>query len=102
MTERRDGHSKLVWDKAAQKMTTVDPHPPLRSARPSGSNADEWHLFLSEYCCDRPNQYSGMTYMAVQIAEAIEAAERRGREPCGECHLQPGERCDICGRTSHV
>ncbi len=20
-----------------------------------------------------------------------------GGEPCGECHLQPGERCDICG-----
>lgn len=70
--------------------------------RPAGSNADEWHLFLTEYCCNRPNQVNGMTYMAVQIAEAIEAAERRGREPCGECHLQPGERCDICGRSSHV
>jgi hypothetical protein len=21
----------------------------------------------------------------------------RRSEPCGECHLQPGERCDICG-----
>lgn len=20
-----------------------------------------------------------------------------GRRPCGECHLQPGERCDVCG-----
>jgi hypothetical protein len=20
--------------------------------------------------------------------------------PCGECHLQPGETCDICGRQS--
>lgn len=20
--------------------------------------------------------------------------------PCGECHLKPGERCDICGRLS--
>jgi hypothetical protein len=20
--------------------------------------------------------------------------------PCGECHLQPGEVCDICGRRS--
>ncbi|KRS15632.1 hypothetical protein XM52_22590 [Roseovarius indicus] len=19
------------------------------------------------------------------------------KEPCGECHLQPGETCDICG-----
>lgn len=22
---------------------------------------------------------------------------RRKTEACGECHLQPGERCDICG-----
>lgn len=22
---------------------------------------------------------------------------RCGRESCGECHLQRGERCDICG-----
>jgi hypothetical protein len=21
----------------------------------------------------------------------------RRATPCGECHLQPGERCDICG-----
>lgn len=21
--------------------------------------------------------------------------------PCGECHLQAGERCDICGRKEH-
>lgn len=22
--------------------------------------------------------------------------------PCGECHLQPGEICDICGRCYNV
>jgi hypothetical protein len=21
--------------------------------------------------------------------------------PCGECHLKPGERCDICGKVQH-
>lgn len=26
---------------------------------------------------------------------AIDAAMQK--KPCGECHLQPGERCDICG-----
>jgi hypothetical protein len=36
---------------------------------PTGSNADEWALFLSEW---------GTAYCAVQIAEAIEAAEQRG------------------------
>jgi hypothetical protein len=27
MTERRDGHSKLVWDKETRSFKTVDPHP---------------------------------------------------------------------------
>jgi hypothetical protein len=22
------------------------------------------------------------------------------KQPCGECHLQPGERCDVCGASS--
>lgn len=39
--------------------------------RPLGSNADEWHLFVDENK-DSP------AYLAVQIAEAIDEAERRG------------------------
>lgn len=27
---------------------------------------------------------------------------RAGKPPCGECHLQPGETCDICGATNGV
>jgi|GEM_PF-2798303 len=38
-------------------------------AAPTGSNADEWALFLSEW---------GTAYCAVRIAEALEAAEQRG------------------------
>lgn len=40
--------------------------------RPLGSNADEWHLFLDE-------NKDALPYLAVQIAEAIELAEHRGR-----------------------
>jgi hypothetical protein len=25
---------------------------------------------------------------------------RKGKPPCGECHIQPGETCDICGAAS--
>lgn len=39
--------------------------------RPLGSNADEWHLFLDEH-------KDALPYLAVQIAEAIDEAERRG------------------------
>ena len=31
------------------------------------------------------------------LSEVETAAEEDHREPCGECHLQPGETCDICG-----
>lgn len=48
-----------------------------RGQRPTGSNADEWHLFLSQYLDNRATQPSGLTFIAVQIAEAIDAA--RGR-----------------------
>jgi hypothetical protein len=27
----------------------------------------------------------------------FEITRKEGGEPCGECHLQPGETCDICG-----
>jgi hypothetical protein len=27
---------------------------------------------------------------------------RDGKEPCGECHLQVGEVCDICGAVQPV
>ena len=26
-----------------------------------------------------------------------ESRSREGKTPCGECHLQPGERRDVCG-----
>lgn len=46
--------------------------------RPKDSNADAWHLFLSEYLDARATSPNGLTFMAVQIAEAIDDAERRG------------------------
>ena len=27
----------------------------------------------------------------------IDPDARKGKEPCGECHLKIGETCDICG-----
>jgi hypothetical protein len=42
--------------------------------RPKDSNADAWHLFLSEYLDARANIPNGLTFMAVQIAEAIDEA----------------------------
>lgn len=49
--------------------------------RPSGSNADEWHLFLCEYLDD---PCDGLAFIAVQIAEAIEAE----RERCAMLHME--------------
>lgn len=33
--------------------------------------------------------------IAVQV-DAIIREKEASKEPCGECHLQPGETCDIC------
>lgn len=77
------------------------------SARPSGSNADEWQLFLVEHITALP-------FLAVQIAEAIEALEKQvyvpGMRRCQKCkftlmsnfmcastgRLAPNDKSDIC------
>jgi hypothetical protein len=68
--------------------------------RPLGSNADEWHLFLAE-------NKEALPYLAVQIAEAIEEAERRGpravckHNPCAcvDAGITTGAAaCDFAGR----
>ena len=56
--------------------------------RPLGSNADEWHLFLSTHLDNRASRPTGLTFMAVQIAEAIEDAERRGSK-CTDGEASP-------------
>src|ERR1700730_1154302 len=53
-------------------------HHPEGPQRPQGSNADEWHMFLCGYVADRAAFPRGLAYVAVQIAEAIEAAVARG------------------------
>jgi hypothetical protein len=35
-------------------------------------------------------------------AEFPQPQRRDGKEPCGECHLQVGEVCDICGAVQPV
>lgn len=36
------------------------------------------------------------------FADFPEPQRRDGKEPCGECHLQVGEVCDICGAVQPV
>lgn len=44
----------------------------------------------------------------IDARNALELLQRRARKllaaihktPCGECHLKPGETCDICGAKS--
>jgi hypothetical protein len=47
--------------------------------RPLGSNADEWRLFLCWHLDSRANHPNGLTYMALQIAEALDEAFEEGR-----------------------
>ena len=34
------------------------------------------------------------------MAEFPKPKRNDGGTPCGECHLSPGERCDICGAVA--
>jgi hypothetical protein len=52
----------------------------MNEMRPDGSNADEWHLFLAQHLDNRANSHHGLTFMAVQIAEAVDFAFERGRQ----------------------
>jgi hypothetical protein len=56
-------------------MTIYDP-----ADRPDGSNADEWLLFLEERLDNRANCPNGLTFMAVQIAEAIDKVKVRAEK----------------------
>jgi hypothetical protein len=64
-----------------------------RGGRPKGSNADEWHLWLSFYADSRAAFPDVLDYLAVHIAEAIERATERGHsagyqqciKDCPEC-----------------
>jgi hypothetical protein len=76
-----ENHPEVVERKRLQAEFMKQMFAPQRTGRPTGSNADEWHLFLSEYLDNRATSPSGLTFMAVQIAEAIDDAERRGRNP---------------------
>jgi hypothetical protein len=60
---------------------------------------------LSDEQCDAAIREGGLWSLACAVPQNL--ARLRGlcryalaaakRTPCGECHLQPGERCDICG-----
>jgi uncharacterized protein YgfB (UPF0149 family) len=55
---------------------------------PLGSNADEWRLFLCQHLDSRATWPNGLTYMALQIAEAIDRAFEDGRR-AGENAAHP-------------
>ncbi len=54
-------------------MSVYDPN-----KRPDNSNADAWHLFLTEHADNRAAFPNGLAFLAAQIAEAIDEAEERG------------------------
>lgn len=97
---KRNGHIACAADR-------IMAHLP----RPDCANADKWHLFLSE-------NKDALPYVAVQIAEAIEALEKKvyipGQWRCPKCEFrltqsnlyaatgtvgprdEPGDKCPNC------
>jgi hypothetical protein len=56
----------------------VAPEPEPKPKRPSGSNADDWVLFLDENLRIENGRISGIGYLAVQIAEALDCLKTIG------------------------
>lgn len=47
-----------------------------------------------------PKEARDVLTTSAGVIDAITENEDMAEEPCGECHLQPGETCDICGRIN--
>ena len=87
--------------------TPVVVAPVQRDVRPRS----EWeHLMAYGYA---PGHYMNTCHVCKQTVQGVDKraitcrlcaekrhAERTAKQPCGECHLQPGERCDVCGASS--
>ena len=43
---------------------------------------------------------SAIPHKTAPPAEEFPQPRRVGEDPCGECHIQPGETCDICGASN--
>lgn len=67
--------------------------------------ADRWRSGVMEalpamraYANANPPHYMGDARQDPHGVHAwLHKYDPSGRKQCGECHLQPGERCDVCG-----
>lgn len=76
-------------------------------SRPNGSNADEWLLFLCDHLDTDEARPKGLEYVAVQIAEALDAAAKPNEVICHVCCgdkvVQPfGEGCEKCDGKGYL
>lgn len=69
-----------------------DPHAKVALAAYAGA-VEATHPQLAEDMRDRYDLPAAPAEPLIPIAPD----SRKGKPPCGECHLQPGETCDICG-----
>ena len=71
------------------------------SKKPAGSNADEWQLFLIEYFQSRPSSEWNFVFMAVQISQAIDEAQKLEREKLVDSFMDDPTHEYILGHIPH-
>lgn len=54
----------------------------------------EW---VKAHACDRTALQLDAVYRGATLTEFPQPCRKPGGKPCGECHIAPGEVCDICG-----
>lgn len=77
------------------KPTHWMPLPPAPGAAPAISLPP-----AADHRIGLPHSANMMDKDGVESLVQIDPRTREGKPPCGECHLQPGERCDICGAVA--
>ncbi len=82
----------------AWMVTNVDGQDAYVTTNPALAQAGQ--IALPLYTLDRKDVLILELYRE-QHGEAL-GAIRQKTTPCGECHLQPGERCDICGALAET
>lgn len=83
-------------DTVSVTLRGLDPEEARRIYRAATAQAREGRVVLEVLTVPRPVIDHDRRAELIQIAPDA----RKGEEPCGECHLQPSETCNICGAVA--
>lgn len=79
---------------AGPEATAIEVYPPRAQVV---DEADMFHIWVLRGALPFGLHVSQSPAASALRAPLMQIRDKTGEEPCGECRLQPGETCDICG-----